>query len=174
MLAESVVPSAMLWRVVIVRRAVRADWDQSRLIRLQALRDAPLAFASTYEREVQLEPTQWQWRIATSAQFLAEVDGAVIGTASGVVDAGDPTAMLLVAMFVVPTSRGRGIGEQLVKAVVEQAQAEGARRVRLHVVETNHAGEQLYARSGFVRTGATMRLPHQPELTEHEMVLVLE
>lgn len=81
--------------------------------------------------------------------------------------------MLLVAMFVVPNSRGRGIGEQLVRAVVEQARVEGARQVRLHVVETNSGGERLYARSGFVRTGATMRLLHQPELMEHEMVLAL-
>lgn len=163
----------MLWLVVIVRRAVTADWKQSRLIRLQALQDAPLAFASTYEREVRFASTQWQQRIATAAQFLAEVDGAVVGTVTGVVDAGDPTTMLLTAMFVVPNSRGRGIGEQLVRALVEHAKVEGARQVRLHVVETNSGGERLYARSGFLRTGATMRLPHQPELMEHEMVLAL-
>jgi GNAT superfamily N-acetyltransferase len=163
----------MLWLVVVVRRAVTADWEQSRLIRLHALRDAPLVFASTYEREVQLAPAQWQQWITTSAQFLAEVDGAVVGTATGVVDAGDPTTMLLVAMFVMPSSRGRGVGEQLVEAVVEQARVEGARRIRLHVVETNSGGERLYPRCGFARTGATMRLPHQPELIEREMVLAL-
>lgn len=163
----------MLWLVVVVRRAVTADWEQSRVIRLHALQNAPLAFASTYEREVQLAPTQWQQRITASAQFLAEVNGVVVGTATGVVDAGDPTTMLLVAMFVVPNSRGRGVGEQLVEAVVDQARVEGKRQVRLHVVETNSGGERLYARSGFVKTGATMRLPHQPELIEREMVLAL-
>lgn len=113
--------SAILWPVAIVRRAVTADWQQSRPIRLQALQDAPLAFASTHDQEVRFPPTQWQQRIVTAAQFLAEVDGAVVGTVTGVVDAGDPTTMLLVAMFVVPNSRGRGIDEQLVKAVIEQA-----------------------------------------------------
>jgi GNAT superfamily N-acetyltransferase len=159
--------------VVVVRRAVTADWKQSRLIRLQALQDTPLAFASAYDREVQSAPSQWQQRIATLAQFLAEVDGAVVGTVTGVVDADDPTTMLLVAMYVVPNARGRGIGEQLVRAVVDQARGDGARQVRLHVVETNSGGERLYARSGFKKTGASMRLPHQPQLMEHEMVLAL-
>lgn len=164
---------ATLWSVAIVRQAVVADWSQSRLVRLQALQDAPLAFASTYGREVRFAPAQWQQRIATAAQFLADVDGAVVGTATGVIDANDPTTMLLTAMFVVPNARRRGVGEQLVLAVVEQARSRGARQVRLHVVETNSAGERLYARCGFVRTGATLRLPHQPELLEHEMVLAL-
>jgi len=159
--------------VVVVRRAGTADWEQSRLIRLQALRDAPLAFASTYDREARFGPAQWQERIATAAQFLADADGAVVGTATGVVDTADPSTMLLVAMFVVPTARGRGVGRQLVGAVVEQARLEGARQVRLHVVETNSGGERLYARSGFMRTGATLRLPHQLDLLEHEMVLTL-
>ena len=45
--------------------------------------------------------------------------------------------------------------------------------MRLHVVETNPVAERLYTRCGFVRTGATMRLPHRPDLLEHEMELVL-
>ena len=163
----------MLRLVVVVRRAVTADWEQSRLIRLEALRNAPLAFASTFEREAGFGPAQWQERIMTGAQFLADADGAVVGTATGVVDTGDPSTMLLVAMFVVPSARGRGVGRLLVGAVVEQARLEGARQVRLHVVETNAGAERLYARAGFVRSGATLRLPHQPDLLEHEMVLAL-
>ena len=57
--------------------------------------------------------------------------------------------------------------------MVEQARSDGADRVLLHVVETNPTAERLYARCGFVRTGATLRLPHHPDLLEHEMVLPL-
>ena len=68
-----------------VRRAVDGDWRSSRAIRLQALRDAPLAFASTYDREVAFGEEVWRSRIADSAQFLAFapvtfLGGAVIGT----------------------------------------------------------------------------------------------
>ena len=159
------------WRV---RRAVSEDWRASRAIRLLALTEAPLAFASTLNRESAFANGVWRQRIAGSAQFLAETDdGAVVGTATGFADP-DPTGTVhLVAMFVARPARGQGIGERLVGAVVGQARSDGADRVLLHVVETNPGAERLYARCGFVRTGATVPLPHRPDLLEHEMVLWL-
>jgi GNAT superfamily N-acetyltransferase len=115
----------------------------------------------------------WLHRIASSAQFLAIDEGDVVGTATGFTDPDEHTSVLLVAMYVTPAARGRGIGEQLVNAVVAHARADGAHRVRLHVVETNTGAERLYARCGFVRTGETMRLPHRTELLELEMELLL-
>ena len=158
---------------VVIRRSRGEDWQLSREIRLQALRDAPLAFASTYEREAAFEDAMWLHRIASSAQFLAIDQDEVVGTATGFVDPEDTTTALLVAMYVAPAARGNGIGERLVDAVVASARADGAHRVRLHVVETNPVAERLYSRCGFVRTGATMRLPPRPDLLEYEMELVL-
>jgi GNAT superfamily N-acetyltransferase len=159
---------------IVVRRAGADDWPRSRAIRLAALREAPLAFASTYDREVGFDDDVWRQRIAASAQFLAETDGGeVVGTATGLPDPHDPSTVLLVAMFVAATARSRGVGERLVAAVVDQARADGADRMRLHVVETNHGAERLYLRSGFSRTGATLPLPHQPDLVEYEMELAL-
>ena len=159
---------------IVIRRAGSEDWERSRAIRLQALQDAPLAFASTYEREAAFEDAMWLQRIASSAQFLAIDQDQVVGTATGFVDPEDATTALLVAMYVAPAARGHGIGERLVNAVVAQARADGASRVRLHVVETNLVAERLYTRCGFVRTGETLRLPHRPDLLEHEMELLLE
>ena len=157
-----------------VRRAVAKDWRASRAIRLQALAEAPLAFASTLERETAFGPDQWRQRIAGSAQFLAETgDGEVVGTATGFDDPDEAGTVLLVAMFVAATARGTGLADRLVSAMTDQARADGARRVLLHVVETNAVAERLYARCGFVRTGATVPLPHRPALLEHEMVLDL-
>jgi len=159
------------WRV---RRAVVADWRAARALRLEALTEAPLAFASTLEREQAFGDDVWQRRILASAQFLAETDaGAVLGTATGFADPDTTGTVLLVAMFVTRAARGQGIGERLVEAVVEQARSDGADRVLLHVVETNPTAERLYAGCGFLRTGATLRLPHHPDLLEHEMVLPL-
>ena len=157
-----------------VRRAVEADWEASRAIRLEALQDSPLSFASTYEREIALDEQHWRDRIARSAQFLAIEDGGtVVGTATGFVDPADLTTTYLVAMYVTAAARQHGVGELLVRAVAAEAQAAGADRVRLHVVETNPGAERLYARCGFIRTGATMPLPHRPDLLEHEMELRL-
>ena len=53
-------------------REVGADgWQAMRDIRLAALRDAPDAFASTYEREAAFAEADWQRRIASRGNFLA-------------------------------------------------------------------------------------------------------
>lgn len=159
--------------MIEIRRAVEADWQQLRAIRLQSLQQEPLAYSSTYEREIAFPEEIWRQRINDAAQFLAADDGTVIGTATGFVDPATPRIVILVAMYVSPSARGAGVGERLVRAVIEHARAEGARQVRLHVVESNHVAERLYVRCGFVPTGVTMALPHHPELIEHEMVLPL-
>lgn len=160
---------------MLVRRAEQSDWESSRAIRLEALQAAPMAFASTYEREIAFGEPQWRARIAGCAQFLAIDDtGHAVGTATGFVADDDPGTTHLVAMYVGAAARRQGVGEELVRAVIAEARAAGARRVRLHVVETNPGAERLYVRCGFVRTGSTMQLPHQPDLLEHELELSLE
>jgi ribosomal protein S18 acetylase RimI-like enzyme len=161
-----------------VRRAVDSDWRSSRAIRLQALRDAPLAFASTSAREEAFGDEVWRSRIADSAQFLAfapsTISGeAVIGTGTGFVDPAHPGEVRLVAMFVVPAARGRGVASRLLDAVVTDARERGFDRVVLDVVESNAAAHRCYVRYGFRPTGATRPLPHAPELTEIEMELRL-
>lgn len=158
---------------MIIRRATEADWPALRAIRLQALRDAPLAFASTYEREVAFTDDVWRSRTTTSALFLAldddSDDDSVVGTATGFVDETEPTAVKLVAMFVVPEARGRGCAGLLVDEVVAEARRRGFSRVVLDVVETNTAALTAYLRYGFRATGVTSMLPHAPELIEIEM-----
>lgn len=52
-----------------VRRAVDSDWRAMRAIRLRALRDAPLAFASTYAQEVVFADDVWRSRIPDRPSF---------------------------------------------------------------------------------------------------------
>ena len=118
----------------------------------------------------------WRSRIADSAQFLAfapaTISGeAVIGTGTGFVDPAHPGEVRLVAMFVVPAARGRGVASRLLDAVVTDARERGFDRVVLDVVESNAAAHRCYVRYGFRPTGATRPLPHAPELTEIEMEL---
>lgn len=156
-----------------VRRAVDSDWQASRTVRLHALQDAPLAFASTYAREAAFGEDIWRSRIADSAQFLAFDGETVVGTATGFVDPAEPTAVQLVAMFVIPSARGKGHAARLLDAVVGNARECGFDRVVLNVVDTNAPARSCYLHHGFRPTGKTMPLPHAPELTETEMELRL-
>ncbi len=57
---------------------------------------------------------------------------------------------LMDGIGVSPKMRGRGIGTELLHSLIEYAQKEGYRSVRLDVIDTNPAARRLYERVGFV------------------------
>ncbi len=135
-------------------------------MRLDALKEAPYAFGSTYEREVELDDATWRRRVVDRLRFIAEVDGVVAGTASG----GDGEvngAAEMTAMWVDPRFRRQGVGEVLVKTVLEWARTKGYTQMLLWVTDVNARAEHLYARHGFVSTGASQEV--RPGELEHEM-----
>ena len=108
-------------------REVGADgWQAMRDIRLAALRDAPDAFASTYEREAAFAEADWQRWIAGGGNFLAyvpELGIAPAGIAGGF--EAEPGTIELVSMWIRPDARGHGIGQALVETVIGWARGRG-------------------------------------------------
>ncbi|WP_020524462.1 GNAT family N-acetyltransferase [Catelliglobosispora koreensis] len=163
-----------------VRRLKPGEWRDYRNLRLEALEAEPLAFVEQYAKSV-LEPDEfWQSRVLKGATdpafatFVAIHDGQMIGKASGFVDneMTEPTVHL-VGVYVQPAFRGAGIGVSagVVTAVMRWARdAIEASQVRLYVTEVNGRAEAFYARLGFTRTGNTMPYPHDPSITEFEML----
>jgi N6-L-threonylcarbamoyladenine synthase len=56
-------------------------------------------------------------------------------------------------MAVAPTAQGRGLGRQLLRALLEEAERRGQRTVRLEVRADNPVAQGLYAAHGFMREG---------------------
>jgi GNAT superfamily N-acetyltransferase len=151
--------------MVLVRTTTIADWQALREIRLQALRDAPAAFGSTYAREAAFGEDEWHRRATRDGSFLAflpEVCPAGLG--GGYLAA--PDTAELVSMFVRPRARGRGVGEAIIDAVADWARTRGAASVHLWVTETNKAARKLYERCGFTVTAERQPLPSNPALGE--------
>ena len=151
--------------MVLVRPTTMTDWQAMREIRLQALRDAPYAFASTHAREAAFADDEWQGRATRDGSFLAflpEVSPAGLG--SGYLAA--PDTVELIGMFVRPQARGRGVGEAIIDAVVGWAREKGAAAVHLWVTETNKHARMLYERCGFTVTAERQPLPSNPALGE--------
>ena len=136
-----------------VRRAVLGDEAVLRDIRLKALSDAPDAFGSTYDREVARTTADWQRWMSPGATFILEEAAGTRGIVSGLRDETDPAVVQLMAMWVHPQIRGSGGADELVAAVVAWARSEGAKVVRLKVIQGNDRARGFYERMGFRTTG---------------------
>ena len=155
-------------------RLTEDDAPRLRAIRLTALQDAPDAFGSTYQGEVENALSDWVSAIRRLATFVAVADGQDVGMVRGGEDRDEPTSAWLISMWVAPTHRGMGVGGALIDSVVEWARAEGYARMKLDVGDANEAAIRLYAKKGFRETGEVGRLSAPREhITEHRRVLEL-
>ena len=155
--------------MVSVRATGPGDWELVRDVRLAALRDAPDAFASTYEREAAYTEEQWRgWFSDRFAMFLAHLeDRAGAAGLAGVFDREDGAG--LVSMWVRPDARGRGVGEALMNAAAGWATERGHDAMYLWVAEANEPARRLYERYGFTPTGDRQPLPSNRDVPEIRM-----
>jgi GNAT superfamily N-acetyltransferase len=161
-----------------VRRLGPEDWEISRQVRLTALAEAPYAFMSTLAREQEFDEHVWRQRLdsPSAATFLAWVDGAPAGTATGKIDDPDddvtvPGSWQLVGMWVEPDARGSGVADHLIEAVSEHARERSASCLTLWVTEINYRAIAFYQRIGFVPTGARQLVREdEPDHWEVQMI----
>jgi GNAT superfamily N-acetyltransferase len=136
-----------------VRQAELGDVPLLRELRLQALSEAPVAFGSTYEKELARSTADWQRWISPGVTFILHEPEEARGMVAGVRDETDPAVVHLMAMWVHPKIRGSGGAGELVAAVIRWAKSEGARCVRLYVIQGNDRARCFYERNGFNNTG---------------------
>jgi GNAT superfamily N-acetyltransferase len=126
------------------------EWPTWRDIRLHALADAPDAFGSTLAREQAFGEAEWRGRLA-SPSVVASWDGAPV--ACGGAFRSRPGWATVVAMWVEPGHRGRGLSRRLLDVLVAWARAEGL-GVEIGVNQANPGARAAYLAYGFVPTGA--------------------
>lgn len=159
-----------------VRRIRTSEWRSLRNLRLEALQDSPLAYGSTYAREVGRTDREWRERAAAGAAggeevaFVAIADGQWVGMARGY---HEPPIAHLIAVYVTPAWRRLGVGRAVSLAVVGWARERGAGAVLLSVSDWNEGARRVYESIGFAPTGVTRPLPSNPSVTESEMRLDL-
>ena len=152
---------------VTVVRVRGDDWHTVRDVRLAALSEAPYAFGSTYEREVDQTEADWREWVEPSDE---ETESAVFVALEG----SDPVGMVavyeeddesarLIAMWVAPPARKQGVGIALVNAVFEWARDRDFEAITLDVADDNKPAVALYKKIGFEATGQTRPLPSAPD-----------
>jgi GNAT superfamily N-acetyltransferase len=157
-----------------IRAVSEADWQVLRSVRLQALADAPDAFATTLGEAMAFSDDRWRERArgtATSRMFLAFVDDRAMGIA-GLFDEEDGSAQLI-SVWVLPEQRGKGVAHGLTTAVMRFAAAAGMQRMTVWFTDGNSPAKTLYERLGFRATGRHQRMPARASIEEHEMDVLL-
>ena len=149
-----------------------------REVRLRALQDAPLAFGSTYAREIQFSDEEWlqrvtRWSGESGIGYLAVEGGHGCGIAGVLLEREDGACANLVSMWVAPTHRKCGTGRLLVNEIADWSRQRGVHVMRLMVTSSNEPAMQFYQRLGFSRTGRTEPYPNDPALIEYEMSKVI-
>ena len=158
-----------------VVKACHTDWQRVQRLRLAALRDSPDAFGSTFDEEVLRLPEWWIDRLQSSGSttFIAtepyDSGIAVLGSFHSPPDCG------VFAVWVAPSHRGLGVGNALMRSVIDEARRKGVSRLVLHVGRHNLHARRLYIRHGFSFTGCESTLPHpRSHILEDELELILD
>lgn len=161
------------------------DWPKFRQLRLEALRESPLAFLERYDESAKAPDEFWIDRVeraatgsdrAQFAAFTQAGDGAdcrMIAKATCFLEEEmGRRSVYLVGVYTTPSARGSGVSAQVLRALIDWAQANLSPDViRLHVTEGNDRALAFYQRMGFVVTGETVPYPPDPRLAELEMVM---
>ena len=95
----------------------------------------------------------------SSVVWLAELDGRVVAVGTGrVFPAINQNGLVawLTALVVAERARGRGIGQQIVRAAEEWARSKGASRLALTSALHRDAAHQFYKNLGYEHTGVRL------------------
>ncbi|HUV57912.1 MAG TPA: GNAT family N-acetyltransferase [Acidimicrobiales bacterium] len=157
-----------------VRRVRPGDWSALRGIRLEALADTPEAYGSTLADVSTWPDERWRLMAGGRANFLAEVDGRVVGMVAGGTNNEWPGTRWMYAMYVTPETRGTGVADDLVEMVSQWARDEGVGQLYLSVTATVARARAFYERMGFRLTGTTTSMSRDPGVTLVTMVRDLD
>lgn len=128
-----------------------------RELRLHALREAPTAFGSDFEREVQFTLEEFAARMSVAGEPSSGVFGAFDGERlvgitgfSREIRVKRAHIASLWSVYVLPEFRGQGIAARLLDAAIDYArQLDCVRQIMLSVTADNEPARRLYRSRGF-------------------------
>ena len=150
------------------------DWPRLRSIRLSALRDDPLAFLATYEREVSYSEQRWRQEFSRGEWNVMLASGKDVGIVGATREPDTPPHEChLEFLWIAPGSRRAGGATFLLRTVLDRLRDSGVRTVWLWILNGNDLAMYLYEQFGFQRTYERQPLPDNPTRTEERMRLRL-
>lgn len=134
------------------------DWKKFKEIRLDALKNESEAFAASFEEKTKSSNEEWINKLEDDKNFIYVADdgGNVCGMAGAYQEKGEKIKHLanLWSFYVKKEYRGKGIGGQLMQALLEEFRETGEiKKVKLYVNTKQLSAIKLYESFGFEIVG---------------------
>jgi ribosomal protein S18 acetylase RimI-like enzyme len=155
---------------VVIRRVGSTDGRWIKAVRLRALAADPSSFAATLEREQAYSDDEWdEWARADASgeqatTLLAWRDDEPVAMVAAYRNERDEGLFHVVAMWVAPETRGRGVGRFLLETLETWIAECGGTTAELMVAESSLPARRLYESAGYRPDGASKLSEHTPGL----------
>lgn len=142
-----------------IRPLVEEDLNTYWLIRLEALKNNPEAFAATLEETLTGEDPKQNVKQYITGEGMTTYGAFVDGRLAAVATVRRyPLEKMnhkgsLLGMYVSKAIRGVGIGRRLIEFIIKDSEEKNIEQLQLMVVTTNYRAKQLYSSLGFQTYG---------------------
>ncbi|MBD3280731.1 GNAT family N-acetyltransferase [Candidatus Dojkabacteria bacterium] len=134
------------------------DWSIYRELRLQALKESPLAFTSTLHESLDKVADYWRGHLDSknSVMLFAKERGKLVGTVAAVFNDKKRLSHIaeIAGNYVRKEHRGKGIGSMLMEGIIEEIKdRKKILKINLKVAKTQDAAIGLYEKFSFLKVG---------------------
>lgn len=140
---------------IIIRQAAVADVEAMRELRLEGLRNHPVAFGADYETDRNRTRQEWEIRVQESAVFLAWEGETAVGMAGIYPGRSSKTnhQAHIWGVYVRPALRGHGLCSKLITRCLAWARENQKKVVYIAAASSNTAAIRCYNACGFAVYG---------------------